>query len=160
MKDIAISEKGIECLRAVERLWYKLNQHHSDVSIHFKEEINNRGFDYKINGINRKADNRDVKIFLATDTNISEVIGYCIGIISGGTTKRDKKTGEVDSLFVEKKYRKNGIGADLMKKCISWFKKEAVQELLVDVAAGNEQSISFYEKFDFRLKSHLLKQKK
>lgn len=58
-------------------------------------------------------------------------------------------TGELDSIFVKEQYRRLGVGQKLLAETINWFKDKKVNEIVVEVAEGNESVFSFYEKIGF-----------
>ena len=61
----------------------------------------------------------------------------------------DNTIGEIDSIFIEDKYRGQGIGKELMKNAINWLhsKNVSIQKILVGV--GNEKVIEYYREFGF-----------
>ncbi len=69
-------------------------------------------------------------------------IGYCISTV-------EKERGEIDSLFIEKEYRKCGYGAQLVKHSINWLKSKGCVTIHVGVAEGHESVFGFYKQFGF-----------
>jgi ribosomal protein S18 acetylase RimI-like enzyme len=69
--------------------------------------------------------------------------GYCIGSITSDNR------GNVDSLFVLKRYRKSRIGDKLLKEIIGWLENNKVDEIYIGVASGNEEVFGFYENYGF-----------
>ncbi len=73
------------------------------------------------------------------------IIAYCISTID----KDDKKTGEIDSLYVDTSSRNSGVGKVLMDKAIEWLISKGTQTQRLVVGIGNEDVLSFYEQFHF-----------
>jgi len=57
--------------------------------------------------------------------------------------------GEIDSIYIIKKYRKLGIGTILFKNAIEWLNENKVDTKKLIVAAGNEEVFEYYKKFNF-----------
>lgn len=100
-----------------------------------------------------KSINGHLKIDIVKYRDTEETIGYCISSIS------DKKNGEVDSIYIEEEYRSIGIGAHLIKRALNWMDEKGVKSKKIVVAVGNEELLSFYQKFDFLPRHIVLEQK-
>jgi diamine N-acetyltransferase len=59
------------------------------------------------------------------------------------------KVGEVDSIYVEKSFRRQGIVNHLMKNILNWMNNQDVRQKIVVVVSGNEDVFSFYERYSF-----------
>ena len=68
-----------------------------------------------------------------------------LGIVSPPLNK--DLLGEIDSLFVEEKYRKCGLGDMLMNLAIDWLNSNQAKTKVIAVAEGNEKVMDFYKKF-------------
>jgi len=125
----------------VKTLWEKLNKINHDSSPFFKHEYSFFTFEERIRKILR-LDENDVRIFIAKISE-KELIGYCITTIQGNS-------GEIDSIFVEQKYRYMKTGEKLVLKSLEWLKKRGCGRIFLNISYGNETAIGFYEKFGFR----------
>lgn len=134
--DIILAET--ENLKEIVALWLELNELHYEISTHFKDHFATFTFSQRCEQLQQKD---QLKIFLAIMD--SEPIGYCIATVAD-------TTGEVDSLFIRKKYRVCGIAGKLMDKAIKWLKKSDCDEIIVQVVEGNESAIPFYEQYGFK----------
>ena len=89
--------------------------------------------------------------------NIAKVgntlIGYCV------TTVAENKAGEIESIFIEKQYRRRGIGDHFMKTALDWMDAHAATRKVIAVAAGNEEAFGFYQKYGFCPRVSILIQK-
>ena len=127
----------------VAPLWEKLNKHHEGISRHFGYDYPDRKWVNRKKELLREATDGKIRIDLVNDTSINELVGYCISSV-----KRDR-IGEIDSIFVESDYRRNGIGDNLIRSALRWLKEQAVNRIIVQVMVGNEESHPFYKKHGF-----------
>ncbi len=79
-------------------------------------------------------------------------IGYCI------STVNKELIGEIDSLFVEKEYRKYGLGDQLMNRALDWLNNNKVKTKIIGVAEGNENVLEFYKRYGFYKRRVILEQ--
>ncbi|KYH34956.1 putative acetyltransferase [Clostridium tepidiprofundi DSM 19306] len=158
MGNIELVYGGIELLDYVKPLWEKLNKHHIENSIHFSDRFKKFTFDFRRGLLEEKALRGKIKVILAKDNENDIYIGYCISSIVKSTVD-ENMYGEIESIFVENNYRKYGIGDMLMKRTLDWMDENNVATKHIIVAAGNEQVISFYERYGFYVKTLKLEQK-
>ena len=136
----------------IQPLWDKLNCHLHTVSPYFKEYFQTLTFQERKKAILQRAWGGGIHVDLAYDD--MALVGYCVSSF-------DKVlTGEIDSIFVEAKYRRQGIGTALMRKALSWLNSSGAKKNIISVTVGNEQTYGFYEKFDFHPRRTMLEQKK
>jgi ribosomal protein S18 acetylase RimI-like enzyme len=140
-------------LDSVKDLWEKLNLHHQSRSKYFFQNYENIVFEDRKEELIKKSGKGVLRIDLAVDSNSELVIGYCISSILNGK-------GEIDSIYVEEKFRSMGIGDNLMKSSLRWMDEEGVETREVQLLAGNDDAIQFYSHYGFHPKHILLKQKK
>lgn len=151
--DINFIELNNEDIGLIKPLWKKLKNHHHELSTHFPERYMQFTFEERKEEILKKSENGVLKIEIAKDENNSQYIGYCISSIS------NDNIGEVDSIYLDEKYRSSGIGAHLMERALNWMDEKGVKDKKIVVAVGNEELLSFYEKFDFYPRHIILEQK-
>jgi ribosomal protein S18 acetylase RimI-like enzyme len=140
---------GIELIRS---LWSKLNEHHHANARAFRDLYEQWTFDDRKEYFLKVAAEGALHIDLASDPS-GRYIGYCVSSIS------TDKAGEIESVYVEKEYRSQGIGTDLMKRALAWLEKNGPVRIRVSVADGNEEAFPFYRKFGFHLRMTILEQK-
>ena len=70
------------------------------------------------------------------------LVGYCV-------SSKDGSLAHLISIGVLREYRKRGIGSALIQTLLAEIGPR-VRELWLEVNAGNEEAIRFYEGFDFR----------
>lgn len=130
---------GLELLDEIEEMWEKLNKHHFDISPFFKEHFSGMSFDKRKQGIIQKSKNHWLRISICMSES-NEKLGYCLSSFNSNA-------GELESLYVEERYRGKGIGRFLADDAFQWFRKHDVREIAVEVAFGNEKAHAFYSKY-------------
>ena len=137
---------------SIRPLWEKLRDHHRELSPYFPERYVELTFQERKEDLLEKAENGVLIIDAAYDKTSKQFIGYCISSIS------DEKIGEVDSIYLDEKYRSSGIGDALMKRSLDWMDQNGVETKRIMVAAGNENTLAFYSRYKFFPKHIILEQ--
>lgn len=140
-----------ELLDLVQPLWEKLNIHHEGKSNYFSDKFRNFTFEARKNKF-VKDKNLEVNMDLIKNKDTNLYIGYCISTINKDLI------GEIDSLFVEKEYRKFGLGNKLMNRALEWLNSNQVKIKIIGVAEGNEDVLDFYKKYGFYKRRIILEQ--
>lgn len=147
--DIEFITGGLELLKYIEPLWYELKYHHKKSSNKFSRHFELLNFQDRKEKFS-KSDK--IKIDLIKSNDDSQYIGYCV------TSINKENIGEIDSLYISKKYRKYRLGDKLMKRSLSWLDNNKVITKTIVVAEGNEEVLSFYKKYGFYKKRIVLEQ--
>lgn len=92
----------------------------------------------------------DARLFIAKDKK------NLIGFLQAGMLKKNQY-GFISDLHVSDSYRNFGIGTILLEKCFSWYEKNGIKEIDVEVTGGNENVLRFYKKNNFKVDSYTLK---
>lgn len=151
MNDFEFISGGKELLDFVQPLWEELNVHHEINSNNFSDKF--RSLTFKIRRNKFIIDNNlKIKIDLIKVKQKDIYIGYCISTIN------NELTGEIESLFVEKEYRKFCLGDSLMKRALGWLDGNNVKTKIIGVAEGNENVLDFYRKYGFYKRRIILEQ--
>jgi ribosomal protein S18 acetylase RimI-like enzyme len=107
---IDIRRGSTEDIDLIEPLWKELMQLHHGFSPHFKEIFETITWTGRKQRLITKS--TDILFEYAIDeADDDSIIGYCISTITGG----NDKTGEIDSLYVDPRYRTLGMGGNLSK---------------------------------------------
>ena len=141
-----------EHIDSIRPLWEKLRDHHKELSPYFPERYVELTFQERKEDLSEKSEKGILRIDTAYDKAAEQYIGYCISSIS------DQKVGEVDSIYLDKKYRSSGIGDALMKRSLDWMDQNNVETKRIMVAAGNENTLAFYSRYKFFPKHIILEQ--
>ncbi|MEL7670875.1 GNAT family N-acetyltransferase [Methanobacterium sp.] len=150
--DISYMELDEDRIDLIKALWEKLRDHHRDLSPYFPERYAEFTFQERREDLLEKSEKGILRIDAAYNEATEQYIGYCISSIS------DEKIGEVDSLYLDKKYRSSGIGDALMKRSLDWMDQNGVETKRIMVAAGNENTLVFYSRYKFFPKHIILEQ--
>ena len=146
-----IKRLDIEEMDLIQALWEKLNHIHFDLSQDFKNRYKQMSWE------KRKATLIDKSEELMIDTvrdDQDSIIGYCISSIE----RKNHKTGEIESVYIEESHRNAGLGKLLINNAIGWLiSKETTEQKLV-VGVGNEKVLGFYRQFNF-LPLHMVLQR-
>ncbi len=152
MKEYIFKQGSINELDLIKPLWEKLNQLHSNLSPNFKSWFLSKTWDLRKSDLITKS--KEIHINYVTNrTNI--IIAYCISTIDN----KDETMGEIDSIYIEDTYRKNGIGKRLMNDALDWLIGKGTTLQKLDVAAGNEKALDFYKQFNFYPTNIILQRK-
>lgn len=139
--DVEYIQGDVELLHEVGSLWEKLNEHHKNNSKHFKEKYSKFTFKDRKKGLIKKSANGKLKVCMAKIEN--EIVGYCISSIN------DENVGEIESIYVEPKFRSFRIGDKLITSSLKWMDESKVSSKIIGVSAGNEKVFGFYERYGF-----------
>jgi GNAT superfamily N-acetyltransferase len=139
-------------LNKIEPLWQQLNQLHLSRSPYFKDYYQTMTFDDRKRMEFQRAWGGAFRVDIAMDDSVP--VGYCLCSIDRW------QMGEIDSIFVDEKYRHQGIGSTLMKNALAWLTEKGAKKKIVTVAFGNEEAWKFYAQFGFLPRRTLLEEKK
>jgi diamine N-acetyltransferase len=140
---------GADGIDAVRPLWEKLRVYHAPL-------LGDRPpflFEPRKQGILDKAAAGKVRIELVSVTSQATDLAYCI------TTVTADGWGEIDSMFVEEKFRGCDVGSELVRRALAWLDSVGASSKVVTVAHGNERALTFYRRFGFHPRSVLLEQR-
>lgn len=85
-------------------------------------------------------------ILLAAILN-SSVIGYVAGSVK---TSRSQLLARLDSIAVFPKFRRKGVGKQLMQSFVEEAKQQTCKRIILEIAAINENGILFFSRLGFR----------
>jgi ribosomal protein S18 acetylase RimI-like enzyme len=148
--NISVVEKEITEIDIIKPLWEKLNLIHLDKSVYFKNKYESFTFDKRKESIYKKAEKGIIKLNVLLDNDKEEYVGYCLSSI-------EENLGEIDSIFIEKQYRKLGLGDKLMNNTLDWFESRQIKNIAINVVYANEEALPFYERHGFHIGNYILK---
>lgn len=108
-----------------------------------KEELTMKGF------FNKRILELDSIILVAIIDDL--VVGYIYGYIRRDNKIKIELEAYIESLYVVKEYRNNGIGTELISKLIENVKKQGVKYLFIENKVTNESAKRIYSKLNFDL---------
>ena len=77
-------------------------------------------------------------------------VGYCLSSI-------ENNIGEIESIFIEKQYRRYKLGDKLMVNALNWFEYNSITNIQINVVYANDEAIPFYERYGFHIGNYILK---
>jgi len=99
----------------------------------------------------------DKLIFLC----LAEVDGRIVGYIQASVRKVTKEPIlvpreyiKLDSIFIQKPFRKIGIGKKLLQGLFSWSKKQRISSIELNVYDKSKEAIKMYEKYGFKIERY------
>lgn len=88
-------------------------------------------------------------IFIAEENN--KIIGYLLAFkINRSEMFKVKKAGLIADVFIERDYRRKGIGDKIVEECFNWFKKDKISFVEINVEFSNRQAMNFWNKKGFK----------
>jgi diamine N-acetyltransferase len=111
----------------LKNLWEKSRHFRRNDSSYLKDHSGKLTFEMRCMKFNDLEDD-DIKIEIINEN--SNIVGYCISTI-------DKNIGEIDSMFVEEKYRNKGYGGLLVQHSLDWLKSRKCEKIVASVGAGH-----------------------
>lgn len=127
----------------IEPLWQELIWVLAEKTTTFQTEFRNKEFLKRIAPYLEKITEGYYLINVVVDPDSGKDIGYCFSSIT------KNKIGEIDSLYVNPNYQGLQIGAMLMERAITFFDEHHTVKDIVQVSEGNEDVMSFYQKYNF-----------
>ena len=74
----------------------------------------------------------------------SDLVGFVVA-----SWLRQETVAEVEGLFVEQTYRRQGIGGALIGACMAWARTAGVPTLRLEVRASNVAALALYQRYGF-----------
>ena len=139
-----------ELLVSIQPLWEQLNQHHASSSPHFKQDFAAYTFEQRKTKLLKKHEKNTVRIDVAKINQ--RAVAYIVYASCAN------KVGEIESIYVDERYRGQGLGNTLMERALTWLDAQNIEEKVIDIAVGNEEAACFYARFGFYPRIIKLKQ--
>ena len=143
---------GITSIELIRPLWVQLNEYHHTRAGTFRQHYEKMTFDDRKKFFEKIASTGSLQLDLVFDTESGRYIGYCVSSLS------QEKKGEIESIFVEDRYRSRGIGSALVTRALAWLDANGSVRNRVSVGDGNEGAWKFYLGFGFYPRMTVLEQ--
>jgi GNAT superfamily N-acetyltransferase len=154
MPPIEYRSTDIREIELIRPLWIQLNECHHERAKAFKQYYEHWTFDDRKTYFEKLAAAGPLRLELAFDTDAGRYVGDCVSSLP------EEKTGEIESIFVEERYRSQGIGSALVIRALAWLDANGSVRNRVSVGDGNEEAWVFYRKFGFYPRITVLEQEK
>ena len=92
--------------------------------------------------------------FLARNPGLSLVAKMNGELIATILCSHDGRRGYLHHLAVDKRYRRQGLGSELVQQCLSLLRREGIAKCNVFILEHNESGIAFWEHNGFELLPH------
>ena len=99
--------------------------------------------------IDARLNNNESVIFVALNNNNSKPVGFT-QLYPNYSSVRAIKNWTLNDLYVDKDYRKQGVGEKLIKKAMEYAKNEHAKFVELSTAVDNYSAQSVYEKIGFK----------
>lgn len=142
-----ITKIDIKELSQIRPMWEELNKIHGKLSTYFKNHFESFSFEERQKQLLKKT---YIAAFVARIENLN--IGYCIASIENGI-------GEIDSIYIDQKYRNQSIGESLLSEAEIWLNSKEIDKVRICVAEGNESVFNFYNKQGYYQRFTVLEKK-
>jgi diamine N-acetyltransferase len=136
-------------LEQISHLWSRLNDHHREVTIGWKDHFARFTFEERAKRLTRAG--KRLRVDLARDGETGTAVGYCICSVD------DSVHGELESIYIDPGYRGAGVGDRLARNGIAWMEACGATDIEIVVAVGNEAALSFYERLGFSPRTYHLR---
>ena len=132
--------------RSIAKLWSEYFDHHTSYDESYKRTATS---EEEIDRYFAKAVN-DSNTFLFIAENDSHIVGFILAEISKKPPCFvDRKYGFISDIAVTQDYRGRGIGKNLLRFAVDWFKSEKINAIETKVLMSNKSSTSFWNKTAF-----------
>jgi len=78
-----------------------------------------------------------------------EVVGFAHGEVRHRSTHLPAIIGSIATVFIDKDFRRRGIGSRLIQEICGFFRSKKVEDVYVRYALGNMEGERFWEKLGF-----------
>ena len=92
--------------------------------------------------------------FLSRNPDLSLVAEMNDEVIGVVLCSHDGRRGYLHHLAVDKRYRRQGLGSELVQQCLSLLQREGIVKCNVFILEHNESGIAFWEHNGFELLPH------
>lgn len=132
---------------------YNLNVNLAKYELRFdpvrKKSQRKKRYRHSYDELREKLKKRDCQFFIAEDKG--RVVGFIEGCIKKTSPLyKYAKRGEIGPIFLKKEYRERGIGKELAKEMLNWFKSKNIEWIQLTTHAKNTSSIKFWKKMGFK----------
>lgn len=146
--DVITKQIALEEIELLRKPLDKLHEYHNSKSKYFSGSYPRLMFEDRIEEYRKNAKSGEYRIELMTDPETNNIIGFCIAYSK-------KTSGKIEVLFIDEKYRRNGLGVILMSNAMEWFGENHINNIELTVVYGNE-AVSFYQKLGFYPRSIIM----
>ncbi len=137
--------KAIKDLMMIKSLWEAMNRHNMIHSRHFQNDYREQTFESYINKFEQFDDYRLEVVY-----QDSKPYGYILGHVNNSQA-------QIDSFYIYDDLRGMGLGEYIMNRMIVWFNSTSAEAIILEVEAGNESVVTYFQKMGFYTAKYTMK---
>jgi len=80
----------------------------------------------------------------------TKVTGFLVATVNYRTDYSPNTTGNISAVYVEKKFRRRGIGSELVKEACRFFAAKKAKHIYIRYVLGNTEAERFWENLGFK----------
>ena len=122
-------------------------QHHLEQSNPVIWQVTKTGQQELVQQVNRMMTD-DASLVMVAEHN-TKIIGFANARILQRTEYEPNKVGFIIMAFIEKEYRRRGIGTQLIQKLCKYFEAENVHNITLRYVLGNQEAEAFWQHLGF-----------
>lgn len=92
--------------------------------------------------------------FLSRNPGLSLIAERNDEVIGAILCSHDGRRGYLHHLAVDQRYRRKGLGSELVQECLSLLEREGIVKCNIFILENNESGIAFWERNGFKLLPH------
>ncbi len=89
----------------------------------------------------------DSRVFVAVMDG--QIIGYAHGGVESRVDYSPNRVGYISTIYVERRFRRKGVGTRLVKRLFVFFSSERVEHVTLRYIVGNDEARDFWKKLGF-----------
>jgi len=146
-RDFTVRTAEKRDLRAIVELRNKLDSHHRHPRIWPPEG----GKKQNLSRYRQMLNQSTARLFVV-ESNGHKIVGYLAAVVqTRKCSDRDyRRAGAISEAFVERRYRRHGIGRSLVEAATRFFLKRKVRHITVRNVVFNKLANGFWERLSFR----------
>ncbi len=144
MKNISIRKADLKDLKWIQKLNHELfvlEKQNFDSTLVTDWPLSQEGEKYFEELIQKK--------YVIITTDNGHIIGYLAGSINDKCSYSNLQYGEINNMFIDSKYRGQGIGKALINEFKKYCCEHNIRNLKVVASAKNKNARDFYQKYGF-----------
>jgi ribosomal protein S18 acetylase RimI-like enzyme len=133
-------------VQAIVNMERKLLQYHALKNKYFKPAPDaEEKFEKYLRGL---IGEKDAAVFVAQENG--KLVGYLVArVLEDPPVLKIRRKGVITDIFVERGYRKRGIGQKLTERALKWFRKQNLQFAELSVYVKNTSGKIFWKQMGF-----------
>lgn len=142
-----IRQANLSDLNSIEGLWHTMMVLHSRYNNIYKMKEN--AVDLYTVYAKSILQDESKKVLVAEEND--SILGYIFcETVEQPPVYLETRLGSINEISVDEKYRRHGVGSQLVDECIKWLKENGVKRINIVIALDNPISQGFWKKIGFK----------